>query len=207
MYYTKVEICNLALDCFGCGHIVSIDEDTEPANLLRNVWDSCRRSLLAKGWWNFATAYTELTETANNVYHPYWQHIYTYPNDCIKVMNVFSIPMELLDKEYSQSYEIFLSNERRYIGCNLPNAKVQAVFDIEDTSLFTPEFVTCLAYYLASRICEALTRNGQIVQEMNAQYEKILMEAQLTNARERAERVQYPNAFLRFRNGRTGGWR
>ena len=205
--YSQVEICNLALDCFGSGHIVSINEDTEPANLLRNVWDSCRRSLLAKGWWNFATTYTELSETADTVYHPYWQHIYSYPTKCIKVMRVYSVAHELLDKYYEQTFEVFLSGERRYIGCNIADAKAQAVYDVENTSLYPPEFVTCLAYYLASRVCEALTRNGQIVQEMNAQYEKILMDAQLTNARERMERTQYPDAYLRFRNGRTGGWR
>lgn len=199
--YSKTEICNMALDNFGSGRITALDEDTEQARLLRNVYDNCRQSLLAKGLWNFATGYEVLNKIYDDgIYHPVFPEIYIYPVDTIKIVKVFSCEVDFADRYSYPDFEVFSYKGRRYIGTFVPEAKAQIIRDIDSPELYSPEFVTCFTYLLASRIAEALTRNGQIVQEMEMRYQEKLSQAMLTNAVEKQQKTQYPDFYTRFRN-------
>lgn len=191
----------MALNNFGAGRIASINEDSEQATLFRSIYENARQSLLAKGCWNFAIGYEQLSKIHDaNIYHPVFSNIYVYPAQVIKIIKVFCSDIDLLDRYNYQNFEVFSYRDRRYIGTDLVNAKAKIVYDVENPSLYSPEFVTCFSFLLASRISEALTRNGQIVQEMENKYQASLNEAMLTNAVEGESKIQYPDRFIRFRN-------
>lgn len=203
---SKVEICNIALDNFGCSRITSMEEDTEQARILRNMYDLCRQSLLAKGCWNFATGYDDLNRVVDKtLYHPRYHEIYVYPSDVIKIVKIFTCDIDYADRYYNPEYEIMNKKNRLYIATDVRGAKAKVIRDIENTAMYPPEFVTCLSYLIATRVSEALTRNAQIVQEMEAKYVTTLNEAMLTNAVESNVRTQYPDGFYRFRT--AGGRR
>ena len=199
--YSKTEICNIALDNFGCGRISSMEEDTEQARVMRGVYDNARKSLLAKGLWNFATSYEVLNEVADDsLYHPLYTKFYVYPVDAIKIVKILSCDIDFMDRYNYPNFEIMSAKNRRYIATNLQDAKAQLIRDVDNPAIFSPEFVTCFSYLLSARVAEALTRNGQIVREMENKYQEALNQAMLTSAVERQEKTQYPDMFTRFRN-------
>lgn len=204
--YSQTEICNMALDNFGCGRITSLDEDTETANLCRNNYENCRQSLLAKGCWNFATGYIQLNEVEDKgLYHPVFEHFYLYPQSVIKIVQIFSCPVDFVDRYAYSDFEVMSYGDKKYIACHFSGAKAKVINDITNTAIFSPEFTTCLSFYLSSRISEALTRNGQVVQEMEAKYQASLQQAMLTSAVEGQKKTQYPDFFTRFRNSEGVG--
>lgn len=206
--YSQTDICNMALDNFGGGRIVDITDDSEQARLFRSIYPNARQALLAKGCWNFAVGYEVLSKIYDpTVYHPVFPNIYVYPANTIKVVRVFSCGVDFSDRYIYPDFEVFSRGNYRYIGTCIDEAKAQVIYDITSTNLYSPEFVTCFSFLLSARVAEALTRNGQIVQEMEAKYQATLQDAMLTNARENEKKTQYPDRFLRFRNSVGVGYR
>lgn len=198
--YTKVDICNIALVNFGNGRITSLDEKTESARVLNLMYDSCRQTLLAEFPWNFAVNYEPLANIAG-VEHPLYSYVYKYPLSALKILKVYNSPLELQDRACIRNYEVFSSQGRSCIATNVENAKCMFIEDVTNTGIMTPSFITCLSYLLAARVAEALTGNGQKVQEMDNKYQDNLSKAKQANAIEGYGRVQYPNSFSSFRNG------
>ena len=199
--YSQVEICNMALTNYGGGSIMSMDDGTEEARVLNLIYDNCRQSVLAEGIWNFAISYTN-TELAllDGVNHPLYSHVYSMPKNCLKVLRVYSSDYELADDRFKCDFEVYNYGTDKAIATNAQNAKAKYVVDVTTSSLYSPEFVTCLSYLLASRCVEALTRNGQLVAEMDAKYQVALSKALQSNVREGSQRIQKPSMYIDFRN-------
>ena len=203
--YTKVDICNMALVNFGNGRITSLDEGTENARVLNLMYDSCRQTLLSEFPWNFATNYASLSNLSG-VEHPVYDHVYKYPLNALKIIRVYNCGMELQDQHYIRNYAVFSSQGRNCIATNVENAYCEYIDDVSNTGIMTSSFITCLSYLLAARVAEALTGNGQKVQEMENKYQEALARAKQANAIERYNKVQYPDRFSSYRNGGGGSW-
>lgn len=210
--YSQVEICNMALTNYGGGGIMSMDENTEEARVLNLIYDNCRQAVLSEGIWNFATAYTDTgLALMEGVSHPIYSYVYSMPRNCLKVLQIYSNSFDLADARFKCDFEVFNCNMNKAIATNVKEAKAKYVVDVTTSNLYTPEFVTCLSYLLASRCVEALTRNGQIVAEMDAKYQVALSKAMQSNVRESSQRIQKPSAYIDFRNSdyvreRLRGW-
>lgn len=199
--YSQVEICNMALTNYGGGSIMSMDDGTEEARVLNLLYDNCRQSVLAEGIWNFAISYTNTgLALLEGVNHPMYSYVYSMPKNCLKVLRVYSSDYELADDRFKCDFEVYNYGTDKAIATNAQNAKAKYVVDVTTSSLYSPEFVTCLSYLLASRCVEALTRNGQLVAEMDAKYQVALSKALQSNVREGSQRIQKPSMYTDFRN-------
>lgn len=141
-----VSICNQALSHCGQDEIVSIENSYQNlAVQCRIHYDECRRKLLASSTWNFAKKRVSLPALTEK---PAWgyKNQFQKPADYIQII-----------REENRNTEYMV--ESGLILCDNDIFNMLYVYDNKDTLSYPPEYVECLAYYLASKICFPLTAN------------------------------------------------
>ena len=102
----------------------------------------------------------------------------------------------------TNNYEIIGQN----LYCNVPQAVIQYVQNVPDTTRFDSLLTNCLALKLAAMIATALRQDGgKLEMTMLAQYDKALREARVKNAGEAQQRRFNPIASSLFNAARYGG--
>lgn len=196
----RTEICNLALSYIARGRIEDIDEETEEARQCRIHYDHCRRRLLKAYTWGFARRIVQLAELTERV--PHYKHAYAYPAGCIDVQLVFDENNAEDMEEDRNDFEISATTaNNRAILTDVDNAWCRFTYDIEDTDMYSEEFVEALARLLASSI--ALPLDGSVeIQNINYQLANNAMRAAaLSSAVEQERRTRYSENYsnARFR--------
>lgn len=165
MVNTKTEICNLALSCIGDkGSVENIDVPEKQTEIVCAKWyDVSRQTALRQMMPSFARK-REIWPLAVD-YRPAfgYDYAYKYKSNCLKVLGIGEIGRRCRDYAVESGY--LLTNEYHENG--LP---VRYVYDVEDVSQFTPDFVSLFAWFLAKDICIELTEN----ESKYAQIEQIL---------------------------------
>ena len=143
---TSVKICNLALARIGAGRISSLDETSSAEAYQCNLhYDVARTQVLTAGRWKFAEEVVEASELASPPVEG-WSYSYLKPLDALKV--------EALYPEGSTIGEagVEFLEQGRVLYTKTPVENILYRKDVEDPSLFSPEFVRsfvlCLAYFL-----------------------------------------------------------
>jgi hypothetical protein len=154
---TKTQICNLALSHLGqTKRIANVDtEQSQEASLFRVLYETARDVVLKEYEWPFATKLATLAlieEEPNSE----WAFSYRYPSDCIKFMRILSGTRA--DTNSSRiPYKVSHDSIGKIIYCDYENAEGEYIEGITDTSLFSPDFVMALSFYLSSLAAPALT--------------------------------------------------
>ena len=136
---SKVQIINRALSNIGARSIVSPEENTKNANIMRLYYSESLRDVLSECLWTFATKRVLLNQLNES---PDWttnqlNYVYQRPSDCIRVFgwnNVDSIVREESDKILSDG----------------DGLGILYVFYQEDTTKFSSKFTSAFADKLAS---------------------------------------------------------
>ncbi len=134
---TKVNICNMALAVIGSEPILDISEDSKLGNALSRFYDPARQAVLEEGEWSFALKHFTLNLSADDNETDY-AYMYVLPADCITPV--------MLEGYDNYTFEIMGD----YLYSNLPDAVLKYVWNIEDTTKFSPGFARALAHRLAS---------------------------------------------------------
>lgn len=88
--YSEVTLANNALQLIGRGKfIVSLDEDSQAARIMRAALPTVRDAVLRAYPWNFAQARAEIAEDETAPLFEY-AHAYTLPEDCLFCHTIYN---------------------------------------------------------------------------------------------------------------------
>lgn len=205
MSTSKVDICNLALSHIGGGKIVGLTDRTETARLANLHYDRCVKTVLRDFPWNFSKSIGALAVFDKTV--PGYNHVYLYPEDCLKVLRVFP---ENYARDTSEKfdYQVFSDGQNKMIATDVEGALIEYTLYMPEPDLYDELFIEALSYKLASEINPSKTGNAQKSQEMMQRYQLALNSAQRSSAVEDHRPIEYPSRYLDARGGRVtkGSW-
>lgn len=165
---SKTEIANLALAHIGSGKtITNVEtEESQEAKAVRAVWDIVRDVMLRRAPWNFATGFSTPGFISSDP-APKWAKAYQLPADyvCMRVINT-GITAEA-------DAEIPYRVVGRQLYSNLASITIEYTKRVEDTGLWSPDFVEAFSYRLASYIAPRLSagdpfKRGQLALQLFA---------------------------------------
>lgn len=171
---STVDICNLALAHLGDEAAVSSispSDGSAQADHCARFYPIARDALLEMYGWDFATRRVALVETAGTPAGG-WAYEYAYPSSCASIQAVLYDGQ--LDDTTTQEYVVeTVSDGSRVILTNVEGAYCRYTRLITDTTKYSPLFVTCLSYLLASYLAGPITKSPGIVEGM---YKRFLSE-------------------------------
>ncbi|MGE4296853.1 MAG: hypothetical protein AB7E47_02390 [Desulfovibrionaceae bacterium] len=186
---SKVGIANAALVELGQDRITSLDQDTEAARVVNDVYDELRLTLLQEHPWNFATRRRELPLLAETPYFGY-AAAFELPVDCLRV---------LATNPETTEYRI----EGRKLLCNRKQVSIQYVGDVTDSNLMPPTFRAALAALIAAKVAPKLSPDKKGDMEVLASRSKAAARSADSTGGGSVQAVR-PNAYVASRRGRVG---
>ena len=195
---TPTDICNMALAFIAKGRIASMDEQTEQARQCKLFYEQTKIDLLRNYTWGFAKRVSKLAELTQAEASPYWKYIYAYPQKCVAVRKIF-------DKEtgkqvlagQQEEWDLYMASDNvPGIGCDVPQAYLEYTYDVDDTNLFSADFVDAFSHMLAFNICLQLTGNSGLQQTQYQLAQQALMRAKYTTASEKHSIPDYPSKYF-----------
>lgn len=150
----KTDICNLALGHLGnYGTITNIDTPTNAKERTFNLWyDITRQDVLKRTMPNFALSRRVIAALETTIPFGY-SYAFEYPTDCLKILGFGEIA-DTGDYIYSVEGGVIYTDDEWEDGLQLRFVK-----DIEDVTLFSPEFKMVLSYALASNVALDITQD------------------------------------------------
>ena len=195
---TPTDICNMALAVLAKGRIASMDENTEQARQCKLFYEVTKKDLLRNYTWGFAKKIDKLAELTQTEKNPYWVYIYTYPQKCVAVRKIFDqkTGRNVLAGQQKE-WDLFMASDNVLaIGCNIPRAYLEYTYDVDDTNLFSADFIDAFAHMLAFNICIQLTGNSGLQQTQYQLAQAALMRAKYTTVQEKHNIPDYPTRYF-----------
>lgn len=179
---SQVEICNRAATKLGAKRITSLSDNSVTARALSSVYDTVRKSELAKNHWNFALSRRSLAALGTT---PDWGYAnqYQLPNDFLKITqvnDVFAAP-GLVDYRQEDDSPYAIENGMILTDFGAP-LKIRYVRDITDPAAFDPLFVEMFAAKMAYEVCYEITQSRQGQEQAMNDYNMAAKAARLSNA-------------------------
>ncbi len=185
----ETEIANLALARVGVSQtITSLNEQTTLARICRRFYEFCRQHTLRAHPWGFASTVSAVAAVSGQTY-PGWQYVYQYPNDALMVWAVadesgirngaslagwydYDSRQAFIDWNQRYPFKLALSTDRasRVLLSDIPSAYAYFTFDVSNTNLFPPDFVSALASRLAMEIGGPLSAKAELVNQAKVDF-------------------------------------
>lgn len=224
---SQVEIANMALDVIGArSTIASLNEGTPEANAINRQYPNALDSVLRAAHWNFARRQVPLTllqdgTNGGKVPTP-WLYEYAYPSDCLLMRRIMpSVQVTPVAGGTGQPSPVaamappvkfILStdmdasgNPVQVILTNQPQAVGIYTFRNQNTQMFDPLFVQCLAHYLGARICIPLTGDKVMMKNAMEMAHQFSLDAQAKNGNEGITVIDTMPEWIRVR-GYAADW-
>jgi hypothetical protein len=170
---SSTEIMNSALNKLGAERILSEDDASVRARIMKGQYPIRRDALLCSHPWNFAISYVELALVSPTPSYLDWEYTYVFqlPSDCLRVVKV--------NLDFDDDWEEI---EGKRIACNVSELKVKYIKSITDVSKFSARFVETLAYDLAADTALNLTGSPEKKQSAIDDYNKHLAQSRSFDA-------------------------
>lgn len=184
-----VQVANKALSLVGGELIISFDDDTTEAIVVKAAFDMVRDKVLEDRQWTFASSRMKLTPDA---IPPDFGYTYRFliPSNVIRIFNADKL---------SGNNDLMWEREGDYILCDSAEIQIKFVERIDDVSKWTPSAVDCFSYLLASEIAMPLTESTEKVAMYANMYSDRLVDAGATDGSQgRAEQLR-SRALMRGR--------
>lgn len=194
-----IQICNMALTRIGQNQLIlSIDEQSQAAELCNLHYEDARDAVLRDFDWPFAEARVYLADIGSPPTN--WAYRYRYPTDCLKARRIAIPGNENPRADERVPYQVIHADGGRAIVTNQPQAELVYTAKVEDTTYFDPLFVSALAWRLAAEIAMGLQARPENFQAAQQQYMFALSQAQAVALAE-AQRMPLPESeFISVRN-------
>lgn len=186
MAVTETSICNSALIKVGAQRIVSLNEPSEQARLVKEQYEKCRDELLYAHPWNFATSRVELAASATEPVFG-WDYKFALPQDVLRVYGA-DIPQDAPWKV-----------EGSFFMCNYSEAKIKFIKKETDTSKYSPAFAEALATKIAADISYSLTQNASLKAQLMQEFLMRVREARSFDGQESQGDRVYADSWLNAR--------
>lgn len=185
---SEVEICKLALGNIGDTSVVTSISPPDANKAARGCalyYAPTRDLLLSQVDFNFSRHTTDL-ELVTGASIPNWDYVYRYPNDCHHIWRIVNEAVDLETDETKIPYEVFSDEENsgKLIATNQPDAILRYSRKITDVTLFSPLFVECLQWSLASKLAVYLKADPKLSAYASQQARGWLNEAGTQSLRE-----------------------
>jgi len=161
MVQTKIEICNMALALCGTRRITAMDNPSREARACNDNYDICRRAILRRHRWNFATKRVILSTVSATVPAFGYTNAFNLPDDFIRVHTVYTGELVIDTADYRIEQGLVLSDK--------DELWLKYVYDIEDTTQFDPLFDRYLAATLAETVSPQLNASESNLQMIQRQ--------------------------------------
>ena len=185
MSQSQTDLCNSALQRVGAATIMDITDNSREARACAVAYDANRKSELRKRKWRFALKRATLAPDTDAPGFEY-AYAFTLPADCLRVL----LPADNPELDWSLEGRKILTNtlQSPFLGAGVqPTVTGAALFlryvaDIEDATLWDPNFYEMAGISLAIKICEPLTQSNQKKAGLTTEYKEALMTAAKSQA-------------------------
>jgi len=182
---SETAIANSALAKLGADRIISLDDDTREARLLKEQFGKIRDDLLRAHPWNFATVRVALAELPTAPAFGFYKS-FQVPTDCVRVLEIDSQDLEW-------------QREGNTIVTDASTVNIRYVQKVTETGKFDANFSEVLATKLAADLAYAFTQSTSLRDSLLAEYMQKLREARSFDAQEGGTRQVYANQWLNSR--------
>ena len=203
----EVALANMALGLIGANYILSSSlpatDGTPEANYVNSFFAPIRRAVLEDRDWTFATTKTELTALEDSdpdfpELPPTWGYAYLVPDDCIRVVKLFNgiTPSFSGTSDDPEGPELSVMYERlgKWVFCNESTVWMKYVYDEDDTTLWSSNFVFTMAARLAAELAIPITNNVQLFQAMMGKYQLSIKDAAAGDGRQgTSQKIKSPS--------------
>jgi hypothetical protein len=195
MALSQVQIVNKALTTLGQDRVISINDDTEAARVMRSLWEITRDTLLAGFPWKFAIKRAELPALADAPLGTQWALQFALPEECLRLVQVGEDAWN-----YRATFESFALEGGNVLTNEAAPLFVRYVQRVENTGLWPVLFGQTMAARLAVDASEKLTTSSTKSQAAAVAYEVALREARRQNAIERPPQQMAESDWLASRD-------
>ena len=203
MAVSEAQICNLALSHIKQtkSTIANLDTDTgNTATQCRIHYDVARQFVLTDHNWNFATKRVTLTDISSDPMSPAtWSYRYDYPSDCLRMQSIerasktnTPIPFRVEAEDDGSGLSILTDTQ---------DARAIYTWDVTNTTLFSPPFVSSLSWFLASELAPALSGSETIQEAALTIYRNTLIAAHAIDSAEGEADAELDASWERARIG------
>lgn len=187
MAISKTELINKALTQVGAAPIVNIDDDSNNARIVSNVYEISLRSILSECKWNFATKRVKLSDVSNTVTLDWYDtgevYVYQKPADVIKIFGVTSP---------SASFR----EEGDYIISDTTGLGIRYVYYLDQPSKYTAQFIEAFIDKLCSDIAYMIVNSATLGEKYKTLYEKLsLPKAMSSNSQVGVQQILQDDAW------------
>jgi hypothetical protein len=188
---SQVSIANQALIKVGADRIISIDEDSKQAVVLKAIWDAKRDAELSAHPWTFATRRTTLPASSTPPAYGFARE-FPLPPDCLRLIELGQWYVMYQGVDYGPLFSI----EGNAVLCDEPAPlRARYVARIADPSSWPALFCEALACRLAAEIAESLTQSLGKRQQAWDEYKAALRAARQANAIEQPPQPTPANSW------------
>jgi hypothetical protein len=198
MVQDKVELANMALALCGTRRITAFDNPSREARTCSDNYELCRRALLRKHPWNFATKRIILDTVSADPPAFGYENAFPLPDDFIRVHTVYSGGI-LIDEAMYRVESARLLTDRDELW-------LKYIWDLDDTRLFDPLFDRYLAASLAETISPILTASSASLEEIHRQLKDAERAARFVDSVEDPSRELDADVWLQSRLGVSPGF-
>jgi hypothetical protein len=154
---SKIDICNLALiEAEYDETITNIDERSVAAERCKRLYDVCRKELLCKYPWSFATRFVNLSLLTEDIEG--YKYVYVYPSDALKLSATYLNEDEFRNKRLSVKQKgnerVGLYDGRKVIFSDTEKSFAEIIVDEEVEENFSNLFVRLLYLEMALRLAK-----------------------------------------------------
>jgi hypothetical protein len=174
MTMTKEKIATQAMLRIGGSPVTDFTANTREAQVVSNIYDTCKESLFNYAQWNFATVKTALSQLNQTITDPNYTHVYSLPANTVRILGVFD-----KDGNYYTNYSV----ENNKIYTTFGSAKLQYI-ELQTESAFPSFFTECLVTKLAFECAEALTGQGSTQERLYKEFLDKLRRARVADGQE-----------------------
>lgn len=198
---STVDIANYALNSLGANNISSFDENSKPARLINQRYDSVRDSVFRAHPWNCLIRRAELAQETDA---PAFGYTYQYalPTNpyCLRVLEftngTLSYPQDNMKSNTGGS--VFIVEGRKLLS-DEGIVKIKYVARITDPQEYDANLIDVLAASLAFEISYAITGSNSVKQMMAAEYSDKLKQARFVDGTEGAPQRLEASDFIESR--------
>ena len=156
-----VQICNIALSRTGQSQrIDSLTERSLAAEVCALHYDNCRDLALSEFDWPFAETRVALADIGRPT--GAWQYRYRYPTDCLKARYIAVPGAEVVPFISRITFKVASDSGGSAILTNQLDAELVYTASIEDSSRYSPAFVSALAWLLCAEIAAPMKASPQV---------------------------------------------
>lgn len=185
MAASETEIANSALSKLGTKRILSLNEDTREARLLKEQFAKIRDDLLRSHPWNFAIARANLAAITTAPAFGF-EKAFQLPTDCLRVLETDDDTTE-----WQREEDKILSNSS--------TMAIKYVKRITDVGQWDANFCEVMALSLAEDISYAITQNAALKDRLAATLDRKLRTARSFDGQEGGTRPFYARQWLNSR--------